>query len=119
MQQQTQAQATSVTAWSCRGMEPSELTELCIGHWQAETHSLTANKEAGLRNQNNIIYYVGNIYDVPGTELLFYSTQQLLSRSYHPISQMRKLRYRAFTNLYNSKPPVKAEVTFEAKVHQF
>lgn len=31
---------------------------------------------------------------------------------------MRKLRHGAFINLYNSKPLVKAEVTFGAKVHQ-
>lgn len=56
-------------------MEPSQVTEPCTGHWQAETYSLMANKEAGLRNQKNIIYYVWNIYDVPGTEVLFYFTR--------------------------------------------
>ena len=48
---------------------------------------------------------------MPGTEhpLLLYRAT-VLDRSYyhhHPISQMRKLRLRAFNNLYNSKPVVK------------
>ena len=55
------------------------------------------------------IYIYINTYYVPGTEhsLLLYRAT-VLDRSYyhHPISQMRKLRPRAF-KLYSSKPLVK------------
>ena len=69
-----------------------------------------STQDSKANGTHTVLVFIYNTYYVPGTEhpLLLYGAT-VLDRSYyyHPISQMRKLRLRAFNNLYNSKPLVK------------